>query len=143
MTHPFVPISRVQQARRDANRVRAHWLAALHEGLVTPVDLFRHAATMPGRPLLSLTLRQVLTHTRGHSPRATNHMLRRILVGEDPVGVPTRGPTVGWLLDTRVRGRRLARWVSLQPGASRQPWAGFPFTAPPTNGGRGHDDGLG
>ena len=130
MTHPFVPINRVQQARRDANRVRAQWLAALHEGLVTPIDLFRHAATLQGRPLLALTLRQVLTHTKRHSPRATTHVLRRILHGEDPAGVPARGPTVGWLLDTRARGRRLARWVSLQPGTSRQPWAGFPFAAP-------------
>jgi len=131
---PFVPLRSLREGQRAALRLRAEWLEALHEGLVTPVDLFRHAATADGRPLLALTLRQVLVHAGGLSGKTINIRLTRLRARCGADCISYRQLTVGWLLDTRCRGRRLACWFSLQPAIGRQPpWDGFPFT-PQTRG---------
>ncbi|ACV79047.1 hypothetical protein [Nakamurella multipartita] len=133
-TPPFVPLRSLRQGQRAALRLRAEWLEALHEGLVTPVDLFRHAATIDGRPLLALTLRQILTHAGGLSGKTIHTRLTRLRARCGADRISMRQLTVGWLLDSRCRGRRLACWFSLQPSIQREPpWTGFPFT-PQTRG---------
>jgi len=132
-TPPNNPVSRLNTALENARRYRAEWLLGLTHGTVTTLELLTQASTIEGRPLTRLTLRQLL----GAQPRTGEATIRRRLVqlaeecGADLKSVNRL--TVGWLLDSRCRGRRFLTWVAVVEVDKTQPaaWPGYPFTELP------------
>lgn len=148
---PPAPLGQAVTALAAARRYRAQWLLAVADGGVTTLDVLQQAATIPGRPLTRLTLRQLLTAQPGVGNRTVDRQLGQIAA---ECGTPTRrgrpgartpggcaAMTVGWLLDNRVRGVRLTAWLAAVEVDHRDPapWPGYPFTdpAPTRGGGRG------
>lgn len=133
-TPPTVGLDRANSALAAARRYRAQWLLSLAYGATSTLELLRHAATVPGRPLTRLTLRQVLGAVPGVGMTTVRRQLQQLLA-ECGTGseLPNR-VTVGWLLDTRSRGRRLVAWLATVEIDTHQPaaWPGYPYTGAPT-----------
>lgn len=123
-------------SRRQANRAdHVDWLAGVTAG-VTALDLFAGAAGPEGARLNSLKLRRLL-RAMGHGPSTTTRLLRLISVRTASAqGRTTAEPTVGWLVDHKANGRRVAAWADVigtarhtEDGRAIPPWPGFPFQA--------------
>ena len=112
-----------------ARRTRARWLVAIAEGKTTPTRLLHHATTEAGKPLLSVSLRQILSSQPGWGAKRTDEAVGRILAR---LGIrePSR-LTVAWLLDSRAAGARYLAWCDVLHGSHQAPWPGFPFTPGP------------
>lgn len=110
-------------------RYRADWLESLDAGLVTPMDLLKHAATPAGRPLLRLTMRQVLLSVPHTSVPAAEKVLSQLRDVTGCHDISLGKLTVGWLLDNRAKGSRQAAWIGLDKQfRNSPPWPGYPFT---------------
>ena len=137
---PRVPLATAVNALDAARRYRAQWLLALADGAITTLDLLAQAATIEGRPLTRLRLRQVLAAQPGVGEITVRRRLDQIAAECDhpsrpgTPGLRTPGGyasmTVGWLLDNRARGARFAAWLAAVEVDRRTPapWPGFPFT---------------
>lgn len=125
-------LSTANSARARARRYRASALLAIADdnNRTTVNDILRHACTEKGRPLLRLTLKQLLLAQPGVGDetvtRILNHTVR--VVG---VASPPRRLTVAWLLDARAGGRRFMAFCDALADNSKQPWPGFPFMPRP------------
>lgn len=116
-------------ARKTANRIRAEWLVAITTGAATVDDLLRAAAEPDGKPLLRISLRQLLLAQPGVGTQGAKKLLRKTHVaafGHDE-SKWTALRTVANLLDTRAEG---SRYLSLRDALAtrRTPSRGFPFT---------------
>ncbi len=131
-------LGRRQQGRAD----QEDWLGGIAVQAVTTLDLFAAATRPDGKSLLSLRLRRVLRvmpdssgETFMHGPTQTTRLLR--LLGQRTAsarGRVTTTPTVGWMVDPKANGRRLAVWCDLvltpRSGADARdvpPGSAFPF----------------
>ena len=105
------------EIKMTANRVRADLTAKVIYGDITPWDVIMIALSDPEHPARQVPLGELLDaqdallperEQRGRS-RLNAQLLRRVarLAEEPKLG---RGTTVGWLVDGRSGGRRLAAW---------------------------------
>lgn len=113
-----------------ARRTRARWLLAVTAGQVTPTEVIAQAATASGRPLLALTLRQLVIAQPGWGVRRTEAALAKLASFSQ--ATTTRRMNISWLLDPRCAGSRYIAWCDVMHTRRDQaPWPGFPFTAGP------------
>lgn len=95
------------QASVEAHAVRADWLIGLHNGHLELDDLLTFACTDEGRPLRRLRVAQVLASqpewTMGKAAAAVERIRRTA-----PYRGKAKDVTVGWLIDGRSDGRRIA-----------------------------------
>lgn len=113
---------------RDENRrARAHALASVATGACGVADVLVQASTNSTHPLRGISLRNLLLAQPGFGERSAAHVYSR-LAASLRTPLPAR-VTVGWLVDTRARGRvaALADAITV-PG---QAWPGFPYTSQP------------
>jgi hypothetical protein len=125
-TPPRNSSEKLAGARRSASRVRAEWLMLVNDETVTPADLLNEAARADARPLLRLSLRQVLLAQPAWGRKRTEAVIGHIssIFGGRIEG---RQITVGWLLDPRAGGRRFHAWLDAHQPKTRPPWPGFPY----------------
>jgi hypothetical protein len=114
-------------ARTVAIHERARQLIAVTEETKTIHEVIRNAATPHGRPLLRITLRQLLLAQPGWGEQKTTGALNKMarVIGQP---APTlRKLTIAWLLDPRAGGRRFMAFCDIFSAKSASPWPGFPF----------------
>lgn len=133
-------IAELARSREAAARHRGEWLTLIADGVSTIDQLFTEAAAPDGRPLLKLSLRQVLLAQPGWGRNRTRAVLEKILsVAGGRVGhvqsanVGHVQPTVSWLLDSRSGGRRVAALLDALEPKKGAPWPGFPFSPQAAN----------
>ena len=135
-------ITEVGAARASANLVRADHLVLVAQGLLTPHDVVAAAAQPGGRPVLRITLDQLLRAQVGWGQARSHAALTRLLTfcGIDPTPARLRSVEVAWLIDPRAAGQRLVAWIDvLRDDRQLAPWPGFPYVGAPavlTTGGR-------
>lgn len=121
-------------ARRRAALIRAHALVSVGAGKISVWDVLRQATTPAGRPLLRLSLRQLLLAQPGVGVKTVRSYLRTMerLVGCPTVTESQGNLTVQWLLDPRVHGRRMLALLDVTGSRTgTPPWRGFPLAPPP------------
>lgn len=116
-------------ARRNANKVRAEWLVAISEGILTADDLVRAACDPDGKPLLKISLRQLVMAQPGFGPARADRILGKMHVALFGHATPTdKVTTVAHLVDPRTVGRRYVAFRDAMCDRTT-PVAGFPFAA--------------
>lgn len=118
---------------RALNRaMRARWLLAVAEDPRQLSELLEASATKVGAPLRSISLVELIATTQKCSKAKSKEMTRRIVsVSSGGTGYGVN-PTIGWLIDPRAGGRRIAAFAdSLTSLRKGPPWAGFPWTPEP------------
>ncbi len=125
------------QAKKQAARTRAEWILSLHLGYVTATDLIEAACTDEFKPLLRLTLRQVLSNQPGWGVARAQRVLGHLRSVLGLTGTNTRRLTVAWLVDSRAGGRRVLAWADCLDNKSNPPWPGFPYAPEPARGTHG------
>lgn len=123
---PAFDVSALNTARRAASRIRAEWLMHINEGTLTPSDLMKEAARPEARPLLKLSLRQILLSQQGWGRKRADSALDHV-AGVIGGKIDRRHLTVGWLLDPRAGGRRFAAWLDAFQPKTGPLWPGFPY----------------
>lgn len=131
---PPVSLEVANKALSAAIEMRADYLLSITSGDITPLDLIRKAARPTGRPLLKMSLTQILIAQQGWGAKKAQAALMEIcaVLKTDLKSEQKNGHrlTVGWLLDPRAGGRRLMAWVDVVEIRTRKmapPWSGFPF----------------
>lgn len=119
------------EARAKARFVRAARLYSLANGSTTVVETIAAATDDAGRPLLRLTLRQLLLAQKGWGEQRTAHVIGRTLSVIGAPETPTRKLTVAWLIDPRSGGRRIMAFCDALSAKDGPPWPGFPFAPHP------------
>ncbi|WP_412905262.1 hypothetical protein [Aeromicrobium sp. 179-A 4D2 NHS] len=124
---PLLAPDELAEARRRASRTRAEWLVAITEGVVTVDDLIRAACEPDGKPLMKISLSQLLLAQPGVGKAKAERVLRKThtaLSGRGDDSQPLQ--TVANLVDPRSGGRR---YVAFRDALSdrQTPVTGFPF----------------
>ena len=127
---PTQSIYTLRAARDTARKVRAEWLVAVAEGLVSVDDVIREAGTQVGHPLLVVSLRQLLLAQPLVGEARTETVLTKMterLESANSIAPTSRHWTVSSLLDKRVGGRR---YIAFQDARMSRvtPSSGFPFS---------------
>lgn len=128
-----------RDARQHASLVRAEALLQVAGAKRTIWQVLEVAATQAGKPLLRLSLRQLLLAEPGIGVRTQEGRLKTLLdllqvpmeqVSQHQAAAPL---TVQWLIDPRVGGRRMLAFIDVMGArADRPTWRGFPFHASPS-----------
>lgn len=132
---PATPLEVANKARTEAREIRALALLRVRNGDMTPLDVLDAAATEVGRPLMKLSIYQLLIAQEGWGDKKAKEAIRRLF---EVLEMKPSDPTslkVGWVLDPRSGGRRFLAWVDVIEIRSRKiqpPWTGFPFTPAPS-----------
>lgn len=126
MTPQAPTLETANAARRSASLYRAQWLMLIHDGMVTPGDVLADAAGPDARPLLKLSLRQLLLAQQGWGRTRADGIIDKIL-SVTGAKIERRQVTIGWLLDPRAGGRRFAAWLDAFEPRSALGGAGFPY----------------
>ena len=118
--------------RRAADMTRARALMSVAAGQSTIWDILAEAAMPAGRPLLRLSLRQLLLAQPHCGERTAKDRLDSLSTTMGlPIGLATRSATLQWLLDPRSSGHRMLAFIDVMDGrGGRTPWTGFPFAPP-------------
>ena len=122
------------EAKKHANRHRAEWLLSLSAGYITATDLITAACTEGNKPLLRITLRQLLMNQPGWGEVRVNRVLRRLRMVLGETGSDSRRLSVAWLVDSRAGGKRVQVWADALDNRSDLPWPGFPYAPQPEKG---------
>lgn len=119
-------------SRAKSRQARTGWRHALLDGMVGVDELLAAAATVEGKPLRRLGLREVLASRPGCSQVQANRILARLrmFLNVSAEELPTKAMTVAWLLDGRAAGRSEA-WAMALAGATTV-YEGFPFAERPS-----------
>jgi hypothetical protein len=114
-------------ARVSANRVRAEYLQSVVHGLLTVHDVLRAAAEPAGRPLLRISLVQLLAAQPGWGDVRVGGTVERLVRATSRTATPVRPDRldVAWLLDPRADGTRLVAFLDLT--VDRPALPGFPY----------------
>ncbi len=126
--------AQAQAAKRSADHVRAHALLSIADGRMTVWDVLREASTPAGRPLLRLSLRQILLAQPGVGVRTAQGTLTALgqLAGSHTTTQSQADLTVQWLIDPRAHGRRMLAFLDVMDSRTgTAPWRGFPLAPPP------------
>lgn len=133
---PAVSLDVANEARRAARETRAAALLSVRNGEMTPFDVLDWAATEEGRPLMKLSLYQLLIAQEGWGDKKAKDALRRLCEVLEIKVPDTTSLKIGWLLDPRSGGRRYLAWVDvieIRTKKIQPPWTGFPFTPAPAS----------
>ena len=132
MTIPSLSVA--NSARSAANRQRAAALIAVAdpEQAATVTDVISAACTVTGRPLLRITLRQLLLAQPGWGPDRTGKVLEQTMATLEKKSVDPRKLTISWLLDHRAGGKRFMAFCDALYPRTSTPWAGYPFAPKPS-----------
>ena len=126
MTPPAPTLESANAARHSAAVYRAQWLMLVHDGMVTPGDVLTDAARPEARPLLKLSLRQLLLAQPAWGRTRADAIIDKILSVTD-AKIERRQVTIGWLLDPRAGGRRFAAWLDAIDPRKELTGPGFPY----------------
>lgn len=126
MTAPAPTLETANAARRSAATYRAQWLMLVHDKMVTPDDALTDAARPEARPLLKLSLRQLLLAQPGWGRTRADAVIDKILSVSE-AKIERRQVTIGWLLDPRAGGRRFAAWLDAIDPRKEPAGPGFPY----------------
>jgi len=118
-------------ARAAARHVRAAALIHVAEGRTGVHDVIRLACTPNGRPLLRITVKQLLLAQPGVGDETVSRAIRHLLAVTGAGDTPVRRITLAWMLDARAGGRRFMAFCDALGDNSTTPWPGFPFTPRP------------
>lgn len=127
MNRPVNSLGTLNSAKKAAQMQRAEWLMLVLDEMVTPDDVIREAASPESKPLLKISLRQLLMARPGWGRKRASQVITDLLAVS---GVPadTPQPTIGWLLDPRAAGRRHEAWIDVTGTGETVQWPGFPYT---------------
>ncbi len=122
------PIRQANAALSEARAYRAVWLLSLSTGQCRIADVIAAAATPGGEPLSRISLRTLLQSDPGLNWIRLEPRVRRTLcdLGWNP-SHDHRWPTIGWLLDRRSTGARLAAFLEVLTPSSD---SGVPLHVP-------------
>lgn len=137
---PPVSLEVANEARRAAREARAVALLRVRNGDMTPLDVINAAATEEGRPLMKLSIYQLLIAQEGWGDKKAKEAIRRIFEVLEMKQSDATSLKVGWVIDPRSGGRRFLAWVDVIEIRSRKvqpPWMGFPFTQSPASRNKG------
>ena len=95
-------------------------------------DVINLACTPNGRPLLRITVKQLLLAQPGVGDESVRRVIDKVIAVTGAHDVPVRRITLAWLLDTRAGGRRFMAFCDALGDNAATPWPGFPFTPRPT-----------
>lgn len=118
-----------------ANRMRAEYLQSVAAGMLTVNDVVTAACEDGHRPLLRISLDQLLRARPGWGQARSHAALTRIVTfcGQHPTKDTLRRLDLAWLLDPRAAGARLLAFLdALSPESPANPLAGFPYGVRPT-----------
>lgn len=126
-------LATANSAREHAARTRAAALIAVANGEIGVDAVVKSATTESGRPLLRITVKQLLLALPGWGTERTNRLVNHMNEVLDITGnAPTaRKMTVSWLIDPRAGGRRFMAFCDGMKSKSDAPWPGFPFASKP------------
>lgn len=133
----LLPPARARAARRAADQVRAQALVSVASGEASIWDVLARAATPSGRPLLRLSLHQLLIAQPGVGTKSARSRVASLLdlVRSATAGESQRALTVQWLIDPRAHGRRMLAFIEvMDEHTGTPPWRGFPLAPPITAG---------
>lgn len=132
----LAPAAEALDHRRSADAVRSEYLQSVGAGLVSVHDVIASATSPHSRPLLRITVRQLLLAQQDWGETRTGECLRRVCLftGTDTTRSAMNRLDIGWLMDPRARGTRLLAFIdATSPASGQSPWPGFPFhPAPPS-----------
>jgi hypothetical protein len=133
MNAPMPSLAVANQAAAAARMVRAKLLIQIadSDNPTTAVDALHAAVGTEGKPILRISIRDILLAQPGWGEERTARTIRQIL---DNLQIPepkSRKMTIGWLLDRRAGGRRFMAFADALR-VKDLPWAGFPHTKRPT-----------
>lgn len=123
-------IDTLRAARDAARKVRAEWLVAVAEGLVSIDDVISEAGTTVGHPLLVVSLRQLLLAQPSVGEARTETILAKMSQRLESGNLIARKNylwTISSILDKRVGGRRYIAFQDARMSRTA-PNFGFPFT---------------
>lgn len=125
-------LTKMRQAKRTADQIRAMWLWDIHttrasDHPVTMRDLLVEACTPAGRPLGRIRLTRLLQAGTGCSRLSAGRMINQLLATIGGTINDQRDLTVRWLLDPRSGGRRIIALADVLHMRDGVPWPGFPF----------------
>lgn len=118
-------------ARKSAATMRAEYLASVNSGLLSVFDVIDSVQSETAKPLLKISLRQLLLAQEGWGVKRTDDALKMVATF---TACEVDKMTIGWLTDPRARGTRVIAFAdALSPRRSpvRPPWPGFPFARKP------------
>lgn len=123
-------------ARANAARMRAEKLISVASSEATIHDLIMEASGSRGRPLLRVTLRQLLLAVPGWGNERASRIISKMtaVLGAKGSPTPQRKLTIAWLLDPRAGGRRFMAFCDSLKENDTSPWSGFPFAPQPSRG---------
>ena len=117
----------------EARLQRSEYLISITEGYINPIDLIESAATVNGRPLRRITLRQLLlAQPRVGETRCRAYLSAVAETLETPEDLGEK--TVAWLLDPRCGGRRFLAWVAAAQDPKPPVAPGWPLAMLPGQG---------
>lgn len=126
--------SHAAAARRSAAMRRAEYLMSVTDGMLGVNDVVEAAAQPGNKPLLRITLHQLLLSQPGWGEVRAGVTLDRLLtllgLRLDTAGL--RRLPLAWLLDPRAAGTRLLAWLDVVTPGMAAPWPGYPFTPAPS-----------
>lgn len=125
-------LTMANSARALANETRARELIDVAEGRRDIHSVIRRSTAPDGKPLLRITLRQLLIAQPGWGPQRAAVAIEKTL---SVVGTPHLSPrkiSLAWLLDPRAGGKRFMAFCDSLAPSNTAPWAGFPFTPKPS-----------
>lgn len=129
---PTTPLAVPNHARLIAQQTRADWLVSVGLGVVSVQEVIEAASLPENRPLLKITLAQLLLAQPGWGSERTKAFIRRLRETLEVAPAVVPKPTIGWLLDGRTGGRRFLAWADALTPKDAPPWPGFPFASPGT-----------
>ena len=133
MNAPMPSLAVANEARANANLTRARLLFSIAEtsNEINAVDALRAAIGPEGKPILRISIRDILLAQPGWGEERTARTLRHILEALQIPEPKARKMTIAWLLDRRAGGRRFMAFADALR-TKDLPWTGFPHTARPS-----------
>lgn len=123
---PPTAVAVLNTAREQADRFRAEWLHLVHDEMVTPGDVLTEAGRPEAKPLLKVSIRQLLLAQKGWGRVRADAIIESIITVSE-AKIESRQVTIGWLLDPRAGGRRFAAWLDAFEPRAALPGPGFPY----------------
>lgn len=133
-TPPVNDNKKVQQALRDARKLRAMWSDAVERQSCSVIDVIDAATQEGGSPLRRLLLSELLTRQLGNRRQAQailSEVRRMTKVGPE---VANRKMSVGWVLDGRASSARFDAICDAMYRLNREPPSDtWPFVSDRSN----------
>lgn len=132
MHNPDAILRRGTSAAREARQLRQRWFVDITAGEKTCYDLIKAACAADGSgpALHKLKILRVLEAQPDCSAREARAILRKFVsLLDKPVRTDLDDLTIGWLIDSRAGGRRIATYLDVT--TSLQVPEGFPWSRVP------------